>query len=205
MAQIQKDHTRSLILETARNEFLQRGFKDASMRTIARLVGVVPSNIYNYYKDKDELLTAVLQPLLDAFDTLFAHQQSEDYLTIKVFSADTYRQMMVDEFMTIPKQFRAELKLLLFKSAGSSLEHFRNSFAERYSHETKRYLNWMKQRYPQLQIDISDFFIHAAASLWLTAIGEIAAHDNLTDDDIERFISEYVIFGTAGWKALIEI
>ena len=38
------------------------------MRTIARLSGVTLSNIYNYFRDKDTLFRAVLQPLLAAFE-----------------------------------------------------------------------------------------------------------------------------------------
>ena len=37
MAQVQKEDIRRIILQAARGEFLQKGFKDTSMRTISRL------------------------------------------------------------------------------------------------------------------------------------------------------------------------
>ncbi|MDD6934640.1 MAG: helix-turn-helix domain containing protein, partial [Bacteroidales bacterium] len=54
--QTAKDHTRRLLLETAREAFLRKGFKAVSMREISRLSGVGLSNIYNYFPCKDDLL-----------------------------------------------------------------------------------------------------------------------------------------------------
>ena len=130
MAQVQKDNIRRIILESARGEFLQKGFKNTSMRTISRLSGITLSNIYNYFRD---------------------------------------------------------------------------TFADRYTEESLRYLKVMKERYPNIKTDFSDFFLHLMCSLWLTVMGEIVSHDELTDTDIEQFITEYITFGTAGWKALMKI
>ena len=80
MAQVQKEDIRRIILQAARGEFLQKGFKDTSMRTISRLSGVTLSNIYNYFRDKDEIFRAVLTPLLNAFEQLFAEHNSDDYI-----------------------------------------------------------------------------------------------------------------------------
>ena len=53
--QIQKDNIRKKILEVARSEFIAKGFKDTSMRTIAKKGEVNLSNIYNYFSNKDEI------------------------------------------------------------------------------------------------------------------------------------------------------
>ena len=155
------------------------------MRTIARLSGVTLSNIYNYFRDKDTLFRAVLQPLLDAFEDLLARHNSDYYLTTDVYSMKSYQEHMLNEFMRLPQHFRAELRLLLFHAAGSSLEHFRDTFCERQTREGIRYICLMKERYPD------------------RVMGEIVRHDELSEADIERFLSEYLAFGTAGWKALL--
>lgn len=43
---------RARILRAAREEFMVNGFRDASLRTIARESGVAVSNIYNYFEHK---------------------------------------------------------------------------------------------------------------------------------------------------------
>lgn len=204
MAQTKKTNIRNTILQAARKEFLQRGFKNTSMRAVSRLSGVTLSNIYNYFKDKNELFRAVLSPLLDLFDQMFLQHNSPDYLDIDIFSMDAYQERMINEFMVIPRDFRTELKLLLFNSSGSSLENFRDFFTDRYTEESARYMRTMKARYPHVKADLSRFFLHAMCSFLLTIMGEIVTHNELTDADIKCFITEYVTFSTAGWKAILE-
>ncbi|ETK00810.1 TetR family transcriptional regulator [Tannerella sp. oral taxon BU063 isolate Cell 2] len=199
-----KTQNHASILQAARAEFLERGFQDTSMRTIARLSGVTLSNIYNYFRDKDTLFRAVLQPLLDSFEDLLARHNSDYYLTTDVYSMKSYQEHMLNEFMRLPQHFRAELRLLLFHAAGSSLEYFRDTFCERQTREGIRYIRLMKERYPdRVTGDVSPFFLRTVSSLWLTVMGEIVRHDELSEADIERFLSEYLAFGTAGWKALL--
>ena len=55
-----KDDKYKSILRAARKEFILRGFKDASMRTIAKDANVGLSNIYNYFKNKDEIFLEIV-------------------------------------------------------------------------------------------------------------------------------------------------
>ena len=143
-----KDDIHRRILQAARGEFLQKGFKDTSMRTISWLLGVTLSNIYNYFRDKDDIFRAVLTPLLNAFEQLFAEHNSDDYMSKEFFSMDSHQKKLIDDFMVIPTNYKTELKILLFNSAGSSLENFRDTFVDRYTQESLRYMKLMKERYP---------------------------------------------------------
>ena len=131
------------------------------MRTISRLSGVTLSNIYNYFRDKDEIFRAVLTPLLNAFEQLFVEHNSDDYMSKEFFSMDSHQKKLIDNFIVIPTNYRTELKILLFNSAGSSLENFRDTFVDRYTQESLRYMKLMKERYPHIKADFSDFFLHS--------------------------------------------
>lgn len=200
-----KHNVRQIILQAARQEFVAHGFKDAAMRSIAKKSDVTLSNIYNYFRNKDELFCQTLKPLLNAFDQMSENHNSQDYLTIDVFIIEAYQRRMITDFMLILKDYRAELKLLLFQAGGSSLENFRDIFTDKQTKVGIEYMQLMKQKYPQINTDISDFFIHTISSWWLTMIGEIVMHNELTDKEIERSVSEYVAFGTAGWKKLMQV
>lgn len=113
-----KDDIHRRILQAARGEFLQKGFKDTSMRTISRLSGVTLSNIYNYFRDKDEIFRAVLTPLLNAFEQLFAEHNSDDYMSKEFFSMDSHQKKLIDDFMVIPTNYRTELKNIAFQFCG---------------------------------------------------------------------------------------
>lgn len=54
-------NTKKLILKTALDLFSKHGYAGASIRQIAREVGVRESAIYNHYKSKEEIFFAILK------------------------------------------------------------------------------------------------------------------------------------------------
>ncbi len=59
------DEKRTEIVDSARTLFLKAGYEATSMSAIASAVGVASNTIYWYFKDKDELLVAVLDAELE--------------------------------------------------------------------------------------------------------------------------------------------
>lgn len=59
------------IHEAAKAEFLQKGYKDASLRNIVKSLGKTLGAFYGYYKSKEELFEALVgehyQYLIDRF------------------------------------------------------------------------------------------------------------------------------------------
>src|SRR5438477_6143835 len=51
-----REERRSEILRRAAAAFRERGFHGAGMREIAAAAGMVPGNLYYYFRDKDDLL-----------------------------------------------------------------------------------------------------------------------------------------------------
>lgn len=202
--QIQKDNIRKVILEVARKEFLEHGFKNTSMRVIAKKANVVLSNIYNYFKNKDEILQEVLHPLLsELYKILYSHN-IEEHLNTNIFTSEEYQRKHINIYVEMILKFNNEFNLLLFKSHGSSLENFRDDYIDKHTKLGHEYLDKMKERYPQINANISEFFMHTMSSWWLNNIGEIVSHD-LEHKEIEKFVSEYMEFATAGWKQIMRV
>ena len=62
------------ILKAAEEVFLEKGYKDASMREIASRAGVTVSNIYHYFTNKDEIFRTILKPVLnDLYAMIYNH------------------------------------------------------------------------------------------------------------------------------------
>ena len=57
---MKRDTTRSNIVKATLEIFSREDFDSGTMRSIAKKARIVPSNIYKYFKNKDELLSAVL-------------------------------------------------------------------------------------------------------------------------------------------------
>lgn len=202
--QRQKDNIRKEILRVSRNEFFDKGFKATSMREIAKKANVGLSNIYNYFSNKDEILKEVVKPLLKKIDQRMMEHNSSQYLSMDVFNSAKYLQYEVDRFVKLIRNYRLEFNLLLHNSAGSSLENYREEFTNRYTESSHEYLKMMKEKYPKTNIRISDFFLHIMSSWWITNVAELVSHD-LSDEEMEEFVRDYMVFATAGWQKLMKL
>jgi TetR/AcrR family transcriptional regulator, cholesterol catabolism regulator len=60
---------RRQILSTAKILFIQQGYHGLSMRQIAEALGVSKAALYYYFRDKEELLLAILDSFLDEMET----------------------------------------------------------------------------------------------------------------------------------------
>ena len=68
--QYSKGDIQKEILKAAEKVFLENGFPKASMREIAQEAQVGLSNIYNYFKNKDDIFCTVVRPVISAFDRM---------------------------------------------------------------------------------------------------------------------------------------
>lgn len=66
------DQRRELILDVAQQVFLEEGFANASMSVIAARLGGSKGTLYNYFRSKDELLSACVERQNPWQDEIFA-------------------------------------------------------------------------------------------------------------------------------------
>lgn len=143
-----KDDKYQAILQAARREFSGRGFKDASMRGIARRAGVGLSNIYNYFRNKDELYRAVVIPAQEELFDFIARQHTEDKVALNRLSPFGHDETVIDRYIDLIDRYRTELKLLLCHSEGSSAAGFRDAFADYLTRVSRNYMEIEKKHYP---------------------------------------------------------
>ena len=67
--------TRERILDAAADLFVEKGFAATSLREIAERVGVTKAALYYHFTSKDELLSALLQPLDEFHRLLLARME----------------------------------------------------------------------------------------------------------------------------------
>ena len=58
--QLRNDELAERILEAAKSEFLEKGYRQASVRSIAASVGVTTGALYRYYANKEALFDALV-------------------------------------------------------------------------------------------------------------------------------------------------
>jgi AcrR family transcriptional regulator len=81
--------TKQKIFDVAVDLFSQKGFSGASIREIARTVGIKESSLYNHYKNKDDILTKIF----DYYET-----EIEEATPSKEYLAEKINTLLAHEF-----------------------------------------------------------------------------------------------------------
>ncbi len=203
--QTKKTDIQENILKVAQKSFLEHGYRKTSMRNIAKEANVTLSNIYNYFKNKDEILEVIVQPVFRELEQLFNRHNDPYYATTQWFETENISEIEeYKEYVTFIVTYRKEFDLLLHKCSGSKYENIKDYFIDRYTESSRSYLQLMKDKYPQVNKDISDFFLHTTAAWWIQIMSEIISH-NLNEEEIWKFMQEYMTFGTGGWQRLMNL
>lgn len=198
-----KDDKYRSILRAARKEFILRGFKDASMRTIAKNANVGLSNIYNYFKNKDEIFLEIVSPARDDLFAFVKDKHTEKYIDFNFMSTRAYQEETVDVYIQLLIKYKEEIRLLLFYSQGSTMENFRETLTEYLTDVSNNHKAIVKNHYPQVQ-EVSSFFTHTLCAFMVSIVGEIVTHD-MEKHKIREFFKEYFRFQIAGWRELTGI
>ena len=73
-----RDENLQRIFDAAEEEFVQRGYRGATIQAIADRAGLPKANVHYYFKSKSNLYTSVLNNLLDLWNTQFSQITPED-------------------------------------------------------------------------------------------------------------------------------
>ena len=78
MAQVLKEEARIAIIQAAKQEFLEKGYKGASMRSIASKAHMTVGNLYRYYKNKEDINLSIVAPTFKEIDQALKSLTSND-------------------------------------------------------------------------------------------------------------------------------
>jgi len=175
------------------------------MKSIADEAKMAVGNIYRYFNSKNEVFVAVCQPLLYELDNYAMRENSPYFQTLDIFTLGNYQEAMIDGFLSLVKKYRSDFRLLMFEATGTPLENYFENYAVKQAELGKQYLSAMKEKYPQINTDISPYFIQLNCSIWFHVLRIIIQNEAMTKDDIRHLVGDYVNYGTGGWKMLFNI
>lgn len=198
-----KDDKYKSILKAARKEFILKGFKDASMRAIAKDANVGLSNIYNYFRNKDEIFLEVVSPARNDLFAFVKEKHTEKYIDFNLMSTLNYQEETANVYIQLLMKYKEEIRLLLFHSQGSTMENFRETLIKYLTDVSNNHATLVKKHYPQVH-DVSPFFTHTLCAFMVSIVGEIVTHD-MEIQKIREFFREYFRFQIAGWRELTGI
>lgn len=133
MAQILKEELRKQILEASKEEFLKKGYKDASLRCIAKNAHMTVGNLYRYFENKEDINNQIVEPCLLELEKLL-NDETDNQLSFfsnnKSFNLDKDNMLraidnIMDKVIDIYDEHKVEFQILMMDSELSEgLKHW---------------------------------------------------------------------------------
>ena len=124
--------TKKKLLASARAEFIQKGYSQASLRNICKNAELTTGALYFFFQDKEELFSAIVEePMRIIYKEMLEHYEIEKNQVSSLdqmhhdFYDDMERAVTIIHFMY---QYYEEFQLVLTKSQGSKYEHIIDEF-----------------------------------------------------------------------------
>lgn len=122
--QVLKDEIQERILDASQKLFLQYGYEKTSIEKIARQAKISKSNLYNYFKSKDEIFNKLTDQAAYEFRKIIEFFSSNRFEP--KFSASGFEEMMTNEIFKLVSQNREGLLLLVFCAQGTKYESLKD-------------------------------------------------------------------------------
>lgn len=138
--QVLKDYVRMNILESARKEFLSKGYAKASMRDIAQSANITVGNIYRYYDSKAFLFEAVVDPTFVEIKELIQNVRFDQFDANERQEYTNFRNEFVKGFINIVKENKEEIVILIKCAEGTRYRGTKNQFAQIFESKVNKYV-----------------------------------------------------------------
>ncbi|HML36083.1 MAG TPA: TetR/AcrR family transcriptional regulator [Bacillota bacterium] len=199
-----EESTQNRLLEAGKAEFLQKGYKNASLRSIARQAGVTTGAIYGYYPDKAALFSALVsEPAIHLRDWYLSVQREFDAFPAeyKEKQLHGYTSRALEELISYVYLHFDAFKLVVCCSSGTEYEHYIDSLIEIEIEHTRRFIEALRglgKHIPLLDDDMS----HILTSAFYYGIFETVAHD-MPEERAVQYIRTLNKFYSAGWDTVL--
>jgi len=193
--------TLHLILSAAMQEFLEKGFKSASLRNIVKTAGVTTGALYGYYDSKEDLFEALVGKdynfLLDCFRKAqkeFAEippEEQPDNLT------STSGECMYEMLLYALNEF----KLILCCSEGTRFSKLIDEMVEIETNATHDYFKVL-ERLGRPVPSIDKRLEHILITGMFNTFFELIIHE-MPLEEAKHYLKEMRAFYTAGWMKIM--
>jgi len=200
----QDKETRNKLLESARAEFLEKGYMKASLRTICKNAELTTGALYFFFKDKDDLFCSLVKDTVDGIrGVMLMHYREERELAEQGMLNDDENDDLETAIQAIHQMYqrRDDVLLVLTKSQGSSMEGILDQFIEESEEHMKVMAQEIQRQKPEVVIDHN--YIHWLAHMQIDAFVYMITH---IENEIEaiRYMAQAVTFMIEGWNGMLK-
>ena len=193
------------ILACAKEEFLEKGYSEASLRTIAAKADTTTGSIYSRFGDKEGLFCAIVEPAAEGLTEIFLKTQEAFHAT----KAEEQPQLLegyvtsgMDEMLDYVYDRFEDFELLLDSSYGTRYQDFVEHLVDIETEYTYKYMEATK--FVQEGSMITEEFIHIMARAMFDSMFEVVRH-HMDRDTARRYLHMLERYHYGGWGAIIKL
>ena len=186
-------------------EFLEKGYEAASIRSIGARAGMTSAGLYRHYADKEAMFAALVDPLVEEIKSWTRRHTEKKYnlLDKNAKESDLFGESFIDLIRNVILPKREEFTLLMTCSSGTKYENFIHDYAGDNQKEFLEAIEYMKKKgYKVIEVDEDE--LHMLLSAYFTACFEPIIH-GVSDEKIDRYLNTVQEFFMPGWFRIMGI
>jgi AcrR family transcriptional regulator len=190
----------------AKKEFLEQGFKNASMRRIASEVGLTVGALYRHFANKEEMFAALVEPTIDSLMSKYKEFCEQGYEVMKVGDVNRLWNDSESEtkwLMSFIYDHFDIFRLRVCRSQGTRFESFVHDMALLEERSTLDYFERMKQ-YDMTVNELSKQEFHMLVTANVSALFEAVIH-GFSREEAMHYAGTLDAFFSAGWKKILGV
>lgn len=192
--QIKKEEVKNRIVFSAKELFKDHGFRNTSIRQVAKTSQVSTANIYNYFKNKDELFEYIIKEALETYEKFILDAYSKGLWKDKKSWTLESELERFNEFIDNIYEHEDEFMLLFLKSEGSKFENYKMKMVEKHcelSQEVNEYM--YKNEKDFLKKKVPKFIVRNSVKMYMEIIIE-GLNTGIDKSEMKNRIEEYMYF-----------
>ena len=186
------------ILEVAKSEFLQHGYRAVGLREIVKKAGVTTGAFYGYFKNKEELFSSLVGKEYNHFMELY-RTMLEGFGSIpqedQIRNLSVYAKKLLTTLSDYIYGHRDAFKMILCSSEGTEYNNLIHELAKLDVDATRKFLDLSQQK-------INSKLEHMLISGMFTTFFELIIHD-VPKEESEEYIDQMLSFYIGGWKSIL--
>lgn len=187
----------------AKKEFLENGYVDASLRTIAAEAGTTTGSIYSRYGGKEGLFAAIVEPAAKEFTDIFVGVQEqfrENDPAEQPELLDNYSQNGMELLMNYMYDHFEEFQLLVNGAYGTKFQNFVEHLVEIETEYTYKYMEATGLKFKDGK-PVTKEFMHIMNKALFESFFEVVRHDMCKEDAME-YVVMLEKYHSAGWDII---
>ncbi|MBR1823359.1 MAG: TetR/AcrR family transcriptional regulator [Ruminococcus sp.] len=196
-----KTESHKRIIEAAKQEFLEYGYAEASLRRIAAAANIQVGGLYKHFASKDALFESLVEPAMQGFFELY-HTIETAYMDEAAMN-EWENQGEAVRVMEYIYSHLDEFKLLILRSEGTRYEDFKHKAAKLEEESTLRFLDEFKANGGRVN-DFDSTEFHLLSTAYVESFFQPLIHD-LDKEAAMHYAKTLESFYTPAWKSWLGI